>query len=159
MKNVLLLFLLIGVFCGDYRRPSPTQKKCIEKKIGKEPTKKLLESLRKYHRTNGKATILDYILEKRGDLKGVAEECLLGSRRRRRRLDKTVSEKINDSFNNKVVKYYMNALLRDPKAKTSILDNIDKAQKDSIKACKRYLKSDEICKMVVDAILQRIEKN
>ena len=159
MKNVLLLFLLIGVFCGDYRRPSPTQKKCIEKKIGKEQTKKLLESLRKYHRTNGKATILDYILEKRGDLKGVAEECLLGSRRRRRRLDKTVSEKINDSFNNKVVKYYMNALLRDPKAKTSILDNIDKAQKDSIKACKRYLKSDEICKMVVDAILQRIEKN
>ena len=159
MKNVLLLFLLIGVFCGDYRRPSPTQKKCIEKKIGKEPTKKLLESLRKYHRTNGKATILDYILEKRGDLKGVAEECLLGSRRRRRRLDKTVSEKINDSFNNKVVKYYMNALLRDPKAKTSILDNIDKAQKDSIKACKRYLQSDEICKMVVDAILQRIEKN
>ena len=159
MKNVLLLFLLIGVFCGDYRRPSPTQKKCIEKKIGKEQTKKLLESLRKYHRTNGKATILDYILEKRGDLKGVAEECLLGSRRRRRRLDKTVSEKINDSFNNKVVKYYMNALLRDPKAKTSILDNIDKAQKDSIKACKRYLKSDEICKMVVDAILQRIENN
>ena len=159
MKNVLLLFLLIGVFCGDYRRPSPTQKKCIEKKIGKEPTKKLLESLRKYHRTNGKATILDYILEKRGDLKDVAEECLLGTRRRRRRLDKTVSEKINDSFNNKVVKYYMNALLRDPKAKTSILENIDKAQKDSIKACKRYLKSDEICKMVVDAILQRIEKN
>ena len=153
MKSVLLLFLLIGVFCGDYRRPSPTQKKCIEKKIGKEQTQKLIESLRKYHRINGKATILDYILEKREELKNVADECLLGNRRR---LDKNISEQINEAFNNSLVNYYMKALLRDPKAKSAILNNIEKTQEESIKACKTYLTNDKICKMVVDAIIERI---
>ena len=163
MKTFLLLMVLfIGVFCGDYRRPSPTAKKCMEKIMGKSNVKKLIESLRKYHRTNGKATILDFILEKRPELKNVAEECLLKTKRRRRRLDRksntlnSVNEQLDELFNTELVEYYMRALLRDKKAKNAILSELDKNEAEGINACKQFLGNEEMCKMIINTIRRKI---
>ena len=164
MKTFLLLMVLfIGVFCGDYRRPSPAAKKCMEKMMGKLNVKKLIESLRKYHRTNGKATILDYILEKRPELKNVAEECLLKTKRRRRldRYSNTLNafnEQLDEIFNNELMEFYMRALLRDKKAKNAILSELDKNESEGIEACKQLLAKEEICKMIINKLKKKIKE-
>ena len=78
-------------------------------------------SFRKYHRSNGKATLLDYILDKRQDLKEVAKECLL--KIRRRRLDKT-ADVIDEAFKNEMVNYYLKAILRDENVVNLVVDFI-----------------------------------
>ena len=161
MRNFLLLIiLLIGVFCYDYRKPNAAARKCMEKKMGKENTKKLLESLRKYHRTNGKATILDFILEKRPELKDVAEECLLKIQKKRRldRKNKIIADQIKDLFDTEIIDYYMKALLKDQKTKNAILSELNENEKEAIDECKKFLPSEEICKMVIDLIRKKIFK-
>ena len=165
MRNFyLLIILLIGVFCYDYRKPSAAAKKCMEKKMGKENTKKLLESLRKYHRTNGKATILDFILEKRPELKDVAEKCLLKITKKRR-LDKEnksnieqMEQQMKDLFESEILDYYMKALLKDQKTKNAILSELNENGNQAIDECKKFLPSEEICKMVIDLMIKTINK-
>ena len=77
MKSVLLLFLFTFIFCGDYRLPSKSEEKCLTNALGLEQAKKLLDSLEKYHTVNKKATLLDYILAQRPELKEVSDKCLL----------------------------------------------------------------------------------
>ena len=158
MRNFyLLIILLIGVFCYDYRKPSAAAKKCMEKKMGKENTKKLLESLRKYHRTNGKATILDFILEKRPELKDVAEECLLKIKKKRR-LDKEKKSNMEQMEQSEILDYYMKALLKDQKTKNAILSELNENGNQAIDECKKFLPSEEICKMVIDLMIKTINK-
>ncbi len=164
MKTFLLLMvmvLFIGVFCGDYRSPSHAAKKCMEKIMGKLNVKKLIKSLRKYHKTNAKATILDFILEKRPELKNVAEECLLKTKRRRRldRYSNTLNafnEQLDELFNNEIIEYYMRALLRDKKAKNAILSELDKNEEEGINACKQFLGKEEMCKMIINTMRRKI---
>ena len=158
MKTFLFIIVLfIGVFCGDYRSPSPKQKKCLEKKIGNEKTKELLESLKKYNRTNAKATILDFILEEKPELKNVAEECLLKIKRRRRlNKRKKIADKIDNAFNNDVAKYYMDALLRDPGTKDKILRDIHRNRNDAVKSCQKFVANEEICDLVINMIIKNI---
>ena len=151
---ILLSFLFFTVFCGDYRKPTRAQRNCISKKIGEEETKKLILSLRKYHRTNGKATLLDYILDKRLDLKDLVNECLLKTKRR---LDK-ISDDIDKAFKNQLVDYYMKAILRDERVKTEVINNL-KVNKDyAINSCSNFLTDKDICTLVIDKILQKLEE-
>lgn len=161
MKTLLLIIvLLVGAFCGDYRMPSQKQKKCIEKKIGKEETKKLIESLIKYHKTNAKATILEYILDRRPELKDVAEECLLNIKRRRRlnRRKKTVSQRLDEAFQTDMFKYFIQSISRDPKIKEKLTQDIDKGRDEGIDSCKSLFVSEKFCTMLVDKTLKNIKK-
>ena len=146
MKNFFLLIILfIGVFCGDYRKPTRSQRKCFVKNIGEELTRKLFDSLRKFHRTNGKATLLDYILEKREDLRYVADECLLGNRRRRR-LDNVLN-----SFES-IIKYYLNAILKDENAKKEFSDALKKNKQMANEVCNKYLHNKDYCTPLIDSM-------
>ena len=152
---ILQAFLFFTVFCGDYRKPTRAQRNCIAKKIGEEETKKLILSLRKYHRTNGKATLLDYILDKRGDLKSVADECLL---KIKRRLDK-ISDDIDKAFKNQLIDYYMKALLRDERVKSEIINNLEINKNLAISSCSNFLNDKDICTLIVDKIMNEIKNN
>ena len=146
MKNILLVIILfIGAFCGDYRKPTRSQRKCFVKKIGEELTRKLFDSLRKYHRSNGKAKLLDYIFDKRQDLKNVAEECLL-SFRRRRRLDGELNSIES------IVKYYLNAILKDEKVKKEFSDALKKNKKMGNEICEKYLQNKQYCTLLIDSM-------
>ena len=146
MKNILVLMLFfIGAFCGDYRKPTRSQRKCFVKKIGEELTRKLLDSLRKFHRSNGKATLLDYILEKREDLKYVADECLLGIRRRRR-----LDNELNSLES--IVKYYLNAILKDEKAKKEFSDALKKNKQMANEICEKYIHNKQFCIPLIDSM-------
>ena len=155
MKNICLIILFISVFCGDYRKPTRTQRKCFVKKIGEEPTQKLLDSLRKFHRSNGKATLLDYILEKRQDLKNIADECLLNNRRRRRldkldKLGKLDSNQLNSLES--MVKYYLKAILKDEKAKKQFSDGLKKNKQMAKEICEKYLHNKQFCTPLIDSM-------
>ena len=155
MKYFILISLLFfTVFCGDYRKPTRAQRNCFVKNIGEEETKKLIISLRKYHRTNGKATLLDYILDKRTDLKNIANECLL---KIKRRLDK-ISDDIDKAFKSQLVDYYMKAILRDERVKTEILNNLKLNRDFAINACSNHLNDKNICTLVIDKIVQKLEE-
>ena len=155
MKSVLLLlFILTFTFCMDYRKPTITQKKCFVKRLGEEATKKLLESLRKYHRTHGKATLLDYILDKRPDLKDVADVCLLNNRRRR--LDK---KKFDSKEIDNVVQYYLDSVLRDNNIKKQLEKGLKENKNLAILACKSHLQYKDICKPMIESMLKNLNKN
>ena len=145
MKNIFLIILFIGAFCGDYRKPTRSQRKCFVNKIGEESTRKLLDSLRKFHRSNGKATLLDYILEKRQDLKDIADECLL-SNRRRRRLDKEINSLES------IVKYYLNAILKDENAKKEFSDALKKNKQMANEICEKYLHNKQFCTPLIESM-------
>ena len=145
MKNIFFIILFLGIFCGDYRKPTRSQRKCFVKKIGEEPTKKLLDSLRKFHRSNGKATLLDYILEKREDLKHIADECLLNNRRRRR-----LDNELNSLES--IVKYYLNAILKDEKAKKEFSDALKKNKQMANEICEKYLHNKQFCTPLIDSM-------
>ena len=151
---ILLSFLFLTVFCGDYRKPTRAQRNCIASKIGEEETKKLILSLRKYHRTNGKATLLDYILKKREDLRSVANECLL---KIRRRLDK-ISDDIDKAFKNQLVDYYFKAILRDERTKTEVINNLKINKEYAISSCSNILTDKEMCTLVIEKIMQKLEE-
>ena len=151
---ILLSYLFFTVFCGDYRKPTRAQRNCISKKIGEEETKKLILSLRKYHRTNGKATLLDYILDKRTDLKNIANECLL---KIKRRLDK-ISDDIDKAFQNQLVDYYMKALLRDERVKSEIINDLKVNKNVAVKSCLKLLDVKDICTLIIDKLLEKLEK-
>jgi hypothetical protein len=155
MKYFILLSLLFfTVFCGDYRKPTRAQRNCFVKNIGEEETKKLIISLRKYHRTNGKATLLDYILDKRTDLKNIADECLL---KIKRRLDK-ISDDIDKAFQNQLVDYYMKAILRDERVKSEIINDLKVNKNFAVKSCSKHLNVEDLCALIIDKILQKLEK-
>ena len=145
MKNIFFIILFLGIFCGDYRKPTRSQRKCFVQKIGEEPTKKLLDSLRKFHRSNGKATLLDYILEKRQDLKYIADECLLNIRRRRR-----LDNELNSLES--IVKYYLNAILKDEKAKKEFSDALKKNKQMANEICEKYLHNKQFCTPLIDSM-------
>ena len=155
MKKVLLLLLFTIVFCGDYRKPTRAQRKCFVKRLGEETTIKLFESLRKYHRTNGKATLLDYILDKRPDLKDVADECLLHMNRRRR-LDKKKNTQ-NEDIINLAVKYYLDSLMKDNKTRNELLKNLKKNKNLALMSCKAFIENKEFCEPVINAMQQNLE--
>ena len=158
MKNILLfLFLFVFVFCSDYRKPAHSEKKCLVNELGLEQTKKLLESLRKYHRVNGKATLLDYILDKRPELKEVSDKCLLKiGKKKRRNLDK-IQDAIDEALNNEVVNYYLKSILRDEQVKNELISELKKGNKEAIDACKNFLPSDEMCKLVLSLLAKSLE--
>ena len=145
MKNIFLIILFIGAFCGDYRKPTRSQRKCFVKKIGEELTRNLLDGLRKFHRSNWKATLLDYILEKRQDLKNIADECLL-SNRRRRRLDKEINSIES------IVKYYLNAILKDENAKKEFSDALKKNKQKANETCEKYLHNKQFCTPLIESM-------
>ena len=152
MKNALLLLLIFTfTLCSDYRKPTRAQKKCLVKRLGEEVAKKLLESLRKYHRSNGKATLLDYIIDKRPDLKEVADECLLNIRRRR--LDKNNQLNEVDEF----VEYYFKSLMKDNKAKSELYKELKKNKSLAIITCETFMQNKEYCKPVVEAMLKTLK--
>ena len=151
----ILLILFISISCSDYRKPSKSQRKCLVKKLGETEAKKLLASLRKYHRTNGKATLYDYILARRPDLKEISDECLL--KIKKRRLDKT-EDAISKAFDNPLVKYYLKSILRDEKVKNELLEELKKENNEAIKACLKTLPNQEICKLVCDLLAKQLEK-
>ena len=156
-KEIILFFLFVTVFCGDYRKPTRASRNCFVNILGEEKTKKLLQSLRKYHRSNGKATLLDYILDKRQDLKEVAKECLL--KIRRRRLDKT-ADVIDEAFKNEMVNYYLKAILRDENVKNQLIEKLRTNEQVALKTCNNFLVSEEICKMVINKLVEKLkEKN
>ena len=156
MKNILLFLLFISVFCGDYRKPTKAERNCIVNKLGEIKAKKLLISLRKYHRSNGKATLLDYILNKRQDLKEVAEECLL--KIGKRRMDDT-QDTIEEAFKNEMVNYYLKFILRDQRVKKEIIDKLKHNDQTAYKTCNKFLVSEDICKMVVDKLIEKLQEN
>ena len=158
MKNVLLiLFLLTIESCSDYRKPTSAQRKCFVKRLGEENTKKLFDSLRKYHRSHGKATLLDYILDKRPDLKSIADECLLSIKRRR--LDRRSKKKnIDKDELDKTVKYYVSSLLKDGEAKDELFNNLKKNKNLAILSCKSFLEKKEYCRPVVESLLDGMDK-
>ena len=144
MKNILLLIILfIGAFCRDYRKPTRTQRKCFVKNIGEEETRKLFDSLRKYHRSHGKATLLDYIFDKREDLKSIADECLLNTSRRRR-LDKEL-----DSVE-RIIKYYLDSFLKDEKMKKEFSEALKKNKKEANQVCQKSMQNSELCNQLID---------
>ena len=151
---IFLSFLFFTVYCGDYRKPTRAQRNCFAKKIGEEETKKLILSLRKYHRTNGKATLLDYILDKRTDLKSIADECLL---KIKRRLDR-ISDDIDKAFQNQLVDYYMKALLRDERVKSEIINDLKVNKNFAVKSCSKHLNVEDLCALIIDKILEKLEK-
>ena len=159
MKNVLLLLLLfVFVFCSDYRKPSHSEKKCLLTELGLEQTKKLLASLRKYHRVNGKATLLDYILDKRPELKEVSDKCLLKiGKKKRRNLDK-LQDAFDNAMNDEMVNYYLKSILRDEQVKNELISELKKGNKEAINACKNFLPSDEICKLILTLLAKSLEK-
>ena len=147
MKAVyFLIILFIGAFCRDYRWPTGTQIKCFKKYIGEGGVKKLLESFRKYHRSHGKATLLDYILDKRGDLKSISDECLLKISRRRRRLDKEE----NMDFVERIIKYYLDAILKDEKMKAQFSEALKKNKETAIEVCKKSMQNSELCAQIIE---------
>ena len=158
MKALLLFFFLfVFAICSDYRRPSKSQIKCFIREIGMVETKKLLESLRKYHRTNGKATLLDYILQKRLDLKAVSDKCLLKINNRiRRRLDK-LDEAFNQALNQKLVKYYINSILRDKKVKDAFIYHLNNNNKEGLRACTKFLVNEKLCTRIMKMLAKTIE--
>ena len=151
---IFLSFLFFTVFCGDYRKPTRAQRNCFVNKIGEEETKKLILSLRKYHRTNGKATLLDYILDKRTDLKNIANECLL---KIKRRLDR-ISDDIDKAFQNQLVDYYMKAILRDERVKSEIINDLKVNKNVAVKSCLKILDVKDICTLIIDKLLEKLEK-
>ena len=159
MKNVLLLLLLfVFVFCSDYRKPSHSEKKCLLTELGLEQTKKLLASLRKYHRVNGKATLLDYILDKRPELKEVSDKCLLKiGKKKRRNLDK-LQDAFDNAMNDEMVNYYLKSILRDEQVKNELISELKKGNKEAINACKNFLPSDDICKLILTLLAKSLEK-
>ena len=160
MKNILLLLILFTFsFCSDYRKPSRTEKKCLINNLGEVQTQKLLESLRKYHRVNGKATLLDYILERRPEMKEIADKCLLKvDKKDRRRLDYNLQDAIDSALNNSMVNYYLESILRDQELKSELISELNKENGEALKACKDYLESEEMCKMVLSLLAESIEK-
>ena len=151
----VLLILFISISCSDYRKPSKSERKCLVKKLGEAETKKLLASLRKYHRTNGKATLYYYILARRPDLKEISAECLL--KIKKRRLDKT-EDAISKAFDNPLVKYYLKSILRDEKVKNELIEELKKENNEALKACLKTLPNQEICKLVCDLLAKQLEK-
>ena len=155
MKNVLLLlFVFTFAFCSDYRKPTKTQKKCFVKRIGEDATIKLLESLRKYHRTNGKATLLDYILDKRPDLKDAADVCLLNIRRRR--LDKKKPEMKDIDA---AIQYYLESLGRDNKVTKDLKKGLNENKNLAILSCKSYIQDKTLCRPIIESMLKNLNKN
>ena len=155
MKRFLrLLILFIGIICSDYRKPSKSERKCLVKKLGEINTTKLLASLRKYHRSYGKATLLDYILAQRPDLKEVADICLLKIKKRRA---DNPEELINKAVDNALVKYYFNSIMRDEKIKTEIIKELKKNDNEGLKACLKVLPDKEICQLVIDLLAKILE--
>ena len=146
MKYLLLLILLIALLCEDYRRPTRTQRKCFVKKIGKDLTNELLKSLSNYHNSYDKATLLDYILDRRPDLNVIADECLLSMKRRR--MDK------NQNTEDRIIKYYLNSILKDKKAKISISNNLNINYNLGLNACKQYLLNQQICPLLLKSMKQ-----
>ena len=160
MKYILLLlFVWTLATCSDYRFPSKSEKKCFVNQIGEEKTKTLLQSLRKYHRTNGKATLLDYILAKRPELKYISDKCLLKIKRKRK-LDgnKLLQDAFDKAMENKLVKYYLKSILRDTALKNKFVDLLKKDNNEALDACKKYLPDEGICKIIMQMLADSIEK-
>ena len=157
MKYILLLlFIFTFTFCLDYRKPTKTQKKCFAKRLGEDATQKLLESLRKYHRTHGKATLLDYILDKRPDLKDVADVCLLNIRRRR--LDKKNKNPGMKEID-QAIKYYMDSLGRDSKVRNELSKGLKENKNLAIHTCKSYLQDKELCKLIIESMQKNFNED
>ena len=151
----IVLILFTSIICGDYRMPNKSERKCLVKKLGEKDTQKLLASLRKYHRANGKATLYDYILDKRPDLKEVSNQCLL--KIKKRRLDGTKDEK-NETITNSLFKYYLNSILRDEKIKNAMIQGLKKNNNEAIKVCLQILPNKAICKTVIYYLIQQLKK-
>ena len=161
MKRLILLFLFSLIVCGDYRKPSKVERKCIIKKIGIEPAKKLFASLRKYHRSHGKATLLDYINAEREDLKELADECLLKINKRRN-LNNKKNKSIGlagDLFNSPMASYYLEAMLRDEKVKKQLLTELSKSKVAAIAICKEIISDDTLCKLIAEMLITYLESS
>ena len=144
MNNYLLIIILfIGAFCRDYRKPSRMQRKCFENNIGEENTRILLDYLGKYHRFHRKATFLDYIFDKRKDLRNIADECLLNITRRSR---------LNREFNSTqiIVKYYLDSFLKDKKMEKKFSEALKKNEKEAIEVCQKSMQNSELCNILID---------
>ena len=150
MKIIFLFCLIFIVVCEDYRKPNKEMRKCLKETIGKENLKSLLLSLRKYHATNSKATLLDLINDRKPEYKDIIEKCLVKNQRRR-------LEKIGSDIVNPEEYFYVRAILKDKKVRRKIYKHLKKEGKETaIEICLKFINNNNSCKYIVNLFSQKL---